>query len=115
MPFRERRASTFQRFDWAVGRLGAAEAVPTGEVMIVDAIGLFHPEASDALDLTVWCDVDLDTATRRGIQRDTSLGRAHLSLWHDVWVPNERYFVERFEPRARADVLFADAWPGSLD
>lgn len=105
-PFRERKSSTFQRFDWSARELGAPERVPTGEVMIVDLIGLFHPETTGALDLRIWCDVDLETATDRGIARDALLGRDHETLWHDVWVPNEREFMDNFSPRNIVDALF---------
>lgn len=74
--------------------------------MIVDLIGLFHPEATGALDLRVWCDVDLETATDRGIARDALLGRDHVTLWHDVWVANERDFMDNFSPRDTADAPF---------
>ena len=105
-PFRQRKSSTFQRFDWSARELGPLERVPTGEVMIVDLIGLFHPETTGALDLRIWCDVDLETASDRGIARDALLGRDHVTLWHDVWVPNERDFMENFSPRNTADALF---------
>lgn len=104
-PFREQRASTFRRFDWSRRALGDPEPVPAGRIMVVDCVGLFHPDALGALDLTVWCDVDLATATERGMKRDAELGRDHASLWRDVWVPNERDFAARFSPRERADAL----------
>ncbi|MGU3411414.1 uridine kinase [Microbacterium sp. M1A1_1b] len=104
-PFRTGAGGLFRRFDWSTRALGAAEPVPVGRVLIVDLIGLFHPEALDWLDLTVWCDVDLETAARRGIARDRALGRRHDALWRDVWVPNDRDFAQRWGPRERADVL----------
>lgn len=105
LPFREGRASTFRRFDWSRRALAEPEPVPSGDVMIVDLIGLFHPDAWDALDLTLWCDVDLEIATRRGMARDRSLGRDHDRLWTEVWVPNEIDFADRFRPRERASIL----------
>lgn len=107
-PFREQRPSTFRRFDWKIRGLGAPELVPTGQVLILDVIGLFCPETDDALDLRVWCDVPLDLATERGMSRDAALGRDHATLWRDVWVPNELDFDQTFSPRARADLLYAE-------
>lgn len=106
LPFRERRSGTFRRFDWSTRELGAPEHVPHGEVMVVDLIGLFCPETDGALDLRVWCDVPLDEATRRGLGRDTALGRDHTDLWHEVWVPNEGDFDRAFDPREAADVRY---------
>lgn len=111
-PFRAERAGQFRRYDWAARTLAAPEPVPAGRIMIVDLIGLFHPVALPALDLTVWCDVDLATARRRGMARDAALGRDFTALWNDVWVPNERDFAARFAPRERADMLYA---PGARE
>ncbi|OUE09876.1 hypothetical protein CMsap09_13090 [Clavibacter michiganensis] len=105
-PFRAERPSKFQRYDWSTRSLGLAEPLPQATVLVVDLIGLFHPEALPAIDLAVWCDVDLPTATRRGIARDEDLGRDHESLWHEVWVPNEIDFAARLAPRSAANVLY---------
>lgn len=103
-PFRERRAGVFRRYDWARRALGDPEPVPAGEILIVDLIGLFHPQALPHLDLTIWCDVDLGTATERGMRRDARLGRDHERLWREVWVPNEQDFDAGFAPRRIADL-----------
>ncbi len=108
LPFRDRREATFQRFDWSRRALGEPKPVPRGEVMLVDLIGLFHPSTEAALDLRIWCDVDLETATARGLARDAAIGRKHETLWKDVWVPNERDFSERFDPRGAAEALYAE-------
>lgn len=106
VPFRERRASSFRRFDWARRALGEPEPVPTGDVLVVDLIGLFHPEALPFLDLCVWVDTPMATAHERGMRRDEALGRDFSRLWREVWVPNEIDFERNFSPRERADVLY---------
>jgi uridine kinase len=105
-PFRAGRASVFRRFDWSVRQLGAPEVVPNTDVLIVDAVGLFHPELDGALDVQIWVDVDLATATERGKARDRSLGRDHDQLWDTVWAPNDRDFMQRFRPDLNADILY---------
>lgn len=104
-PFREEREGRFRRYDWSRRELGEPEPVPAGEVLIVDLIGLFHPEALPALDLTVWMDVPLEIARGRGMRRDEELGRDHSRLWEEVWVPNEVDFDRHFSPRGAAEVL----------
>lgn len=108
-PFREERPGEFRRYDWNAGALSDPEPVPRAAVMVVDLVGLFHPDALPALDLTVWCDVDLETATRRGRSRDREAGHDHDRLWAEVWVPNERAFEAAFAPRDVADVRFPTA------
>lgn len=104
VPFREGRPSTYRPFDWSSRSLGNPRPLPEGSVLFVDLIGLFHPDVEDALDVTIWCDLDLATATSWGKARDARLGRDHSRLWDEVWVPNERDFVQRFKPQERADI-----------
>lgn len=106
-PFHLNEPVLFHRFDWSRGRLGELEALPDASVIIVDAIGLFHPEMAGVADVTVWMDVDLSVATERGKARDRRLGRAHDQLWDDIWVPNEREFMSNFDPRMSAQLLIS--------
>jgi uridine kinase len=107
-PFRRGQPGQHQPYDWAHRCLGSPVANPEGSVLVVDLIGLFHPEVLDLLDVRVWMDLDLPTATERGLRRDAELGRDHRSLWHQVWVPNERDFERNFAPVAAATHLFRD-------
>jgi uridine kinase len=109
-PLRSGRGGAFRRYDWSRRALGAPEPLPNTDLLVVDLIGLLHPEARPWIDLAVWCDVDLATASARGMARDARLGRDHEALWRDVWIPNERDFDAGFAPRASADVLL-DAGP----
>lgn len=108
-PFRSGRRAVFRRYDWSARSLGAAEMLEPARVLVVDAIGLFHPDLDGCLDLTIWVDVDLDAATRRGMDRDHAAGRDHDELWRDVWMPNERDFVAAFAPRESADLRYRPA------
>lgn len=105
IPFREERKGAFRRFDWARRELGELEPVPTGDVLLVDLIGLFHPEVLPVLDLTIWVDVPLEVARERGMRRDEELGRDHSQLWCDVWAPNEIEFDRNYSPRESAEIL----------
>lgn len=110
-PFRQSRPGLFRRFDWNTRQLGPPEAVPVAQVLLVDGIGLFHPELDGVFDLRIWVDVDLNTAAARGKARDRGLGRNHDRLWDQVWVPNDQDFATRFDPRASADLLFENEAP----
>ncbi len=107
-PFRAQRAGAFRRYDWSRRCLGDPEPVPRANVLVVDLIGLFHPEVLPSLDVKVWVDVDLQTAKERGLARDARLSRDHRRLWNEVWIPNERDFESRYSPRSAPGVLTYD-------
>jgi len=106
-PLRTGTPGMFRRFDWRRGELAAPEPIPTTNLLVVDLIGLFHPEALPDLDLAVWCDADAKTAAERGMLRDRQLGRHHDQLWQDIWIPNDRDFERKFAPKERSDVNYS--------
>ena len=113
-PFRRGERGHHRPYDWVHGRLGDPVPNPEGPVLVVDLVGLFHPEVCDRLDVRVWMDLDLATATARGLARDAALGRDHRTLWRDVWVPNEQDFERTFAPRDAATHLIGDNPDGPL-
>lgn len=105
-PFRAGRPAVIRPLDWSTGRLGAATPLPHGSVLVVDSIGIFHPELLPWFDLTVWVDADLEVAQQRGMARDRTSGLDHDALWTDVWTPNDREFEQTFSPRPVADLVY---------
>ncbi len=106
VPFRAGRASVYRPTDWVNGGLGDPHPVPEADVLIIDSVGLFHPDLNGAFDLSIWVDCDLAVATERGKARDRDNGNDHDRLWDEVWMPNDRDFAARFDPRSAADLVY---------
>jgi uridine kinase len=107
-PFRRGERGQHRPYDWSQRRLADAVPNPEGSVLVVDLVGLFHPEVINRFDIRVWIDLDLATATERGLARDAAMGRDHRDLWRTVWVPNEEDFERSFSPRETATHLLRD-------
>jgi uridine kinase len=105
-PFRRGDPVSFRPYDWDARQLGPVTVLPPASVLLVDAIGVLHPELDGCFDLTVWVDVDLTTAGERGRERDRRNGHDHDRLWAAVWTPNDRDYAAAFNPRERADLLY---------
>jgi len=90
--------------DWDTWHTSPTTLTPVG-YLIVEGIGLFHPDVLPYLDAKVWVDVSLDIAIEHGIEREHQLGRRADGLWRDVWGPNEVAFDKRYQPKAAADVI----------
>lgn len=97
VPFRTGKPVMIRRLDWATRQLGAPTPLPRVSVLVVEGVGLFHPDLLESFDLTVWVDVDLQTARRRGRSR----GR-----WNRVWTTNDRTFEHLFHPRDGAGLRY---------
>lgn len=105
-PFSKGERVRFQPFDWHTRALGPATELPDADVLLVDAIGILHPDLEGCFDLSIWVDVDLETAGRRGRERDRRNGHDHDRLWTEVWLPNDRDFADRYDPMGHADVRY---------
>lgn len=85
------------------------ETVPTHLVMerflILEGVGLFHPDVVPYLDYRIWLDVPLAEATARGITRERILGRDPGDVWQRLWEPNESDFERKFQPKESAHRL----------
>jgi len=108
-PFRRGEVARFRPYDWDAGELGPVTTLPEASALIVDAIGLIHPDLEGCFDLTIWVDVDLETAAQQGIERDRRAGSDHDKLWEDVWIPNDRDFAAAFDPASKADLRYKRA------
>lgn len=90
--------------DWETW-LTVSTPISVDRFLVLEGVGVFHPDLLPYLDYRVWIDIPLTEATRRGIAREAALGRAVRPLWEATWAPNERDFEARFHPRATADAI----------
>jgi uridine kinase len=104
-PFRAGRIVEVRPLDWNTGQLGPPTPLPRASVLVIDAIGIFHPTLLPWFDLTVWVDTDPQVAQERGMARDRAAGLDHDRLWTDVWASNDSEFERMFSPRAHADLV----------
>jgi len=106
LPAERGEAGRYQTYDWETGMLGPWVSL-SGSPVIVEGVGLFHPDIVGRFDLRVWIDVDLDTATARGMWRDENVfHNPQTQLWEEVWKPNDADFFRRFRPDLAADIIY---------
>lgn len=105
-PFRRHERISYRPLDWTTRTAGPVRDLPDASVLLVDSIGIFHPELAGCFDLRVWVDVTASSALRRGMARDRANGHDHDRLWTDVWAPNDLNFARNYLPKSSADVCF---------
>lgn len=104
-PARSGSPISYQPYDWPNDRLGEPRAVRPSPLLLVEGIGLIHPDTLPFFDLTVWIDCELEIASERGRRRDRDIYKVdHEALWRDVWTPNDRDYFALFRPDRLADV-----------
>ena len=105
VPFTETGEAGYQVYDFELDRPDEWRSVAAVDFLVVEGIGLIHPDLMPFLDYVVWVDCPLDVATRRAIERNRHQGEDDEALWWEMWNPNDRDYFERFQPRSLADYV----------
>ncbi|MGZ6004783.1 MAG: uridine kinase family protein [Candidatus Saccharimonadales bacterium] len=109
----------YQWYDWHKDDLSEGwidEKLP--QVIVVEGCRILQPQLMQYYDLSVWIDVDLETATKRGIARDRKSWQnksdqqgleEHLSNWPNVWVPKDKEYADKFHPEKLTDFVIPNS------
>jgi uridine kinase len=96
------------RYDyrWWTGETGSRD-LPMPPVLIVEGIRLLGDRTRDWFDLTVWIDMDPDTAGARAKARNLLQGddQAELDLWDTKWIPEGHEYAATVQPEVHADLV----------
>ncbi|MGC4047503.1 MAG: hypothetical protein QM758_27220 [Armatimonas sp.] len=100
LPWRAGQEVRYQMGDDREADHGGWRTVPLCSRLIIEGCSVFHPVLLPLLDFKIWLEVPLEIATARGIARDSAqFGVDMTSHWKERWEPNERAFLERFQPQ----------------
>jgi uridine kinase len=98
-------AFDLERFRAHVLSVGA----PPELVVLADGVFLQRPELADLWDVTVWVEVDLEVAARRGAERNLvwfdSLNETH-ERYRSRYLPAQRRYIDEQRPHERATFVF---------
>jgi uridine kinase len=87
-----------------LGRFREAVLAVSDDV-IADGVFLHHPDLDDLWDVSLFLEVDRETARERGIARDASWMENARERYATRYVPGETRYLEEVHPAARADVV----------
>lgn len=105
-PALQNKSMSYQVYDWKNDKLSQWRMVPNSKFLIIEGLSMLHPDLRGFYDLKIWVDCPLKIATKRGMARDTSVANDHDALWLNIWVPNERDFFAKYQPKKAADLLY---------
>lgn len=106
IPARAGRPVAFRPWNWEEKRLDDAVVLPQCERILLEGIGIFHPDLTNLFDLRIWVDAPFDASMENGMRRDReTYGLTNDAEWREVWIPNERAYFERFRPDRMADLV----------
>lgn len=101
-------------FDYRVGRQidAAIELAAPTAVLLFDGVFLQCPELRSLWDLAVWVDTPFAVTVDRAVRRDAaSDGEDEVlrALYERRYVPGQRLYLERCQPKQRATIVLNNA------
>lgn len=93
-------------YDWFENKIVSEEEVKVKKYIFVEGVGLIRDSLKEYFDFSVWIDVPLDVASKRGVKRDKEeYGVDHNKFWAEIWQPNDRDYFEKYKPMENCDFI----------
>lgn len=101
----------YSMYDWKENTTTQHKTVAPNSFLIVEGCSILHPALIEYYDFSVWVDVPLEEATKRGMERDRNQGAGSewANRWLDIWMPNEHDFFEKYRPVDKVDFIYSQA------
>jgi uridine kinase len=89
---------------------------PSGAIIIVDGIFLFHPDLRRYWDYAIWVDIDWEHMLERAANRDVAwIGSTEVVIdrYRAFWRPTHAFYEAATNPRRRANVIVDNRHPST--
>ncbi|MGB3532165.1 MAG: hypothetical protein WBA13_01465 [Microcoleaceae cyanobacterium] len=108
IPFNHKyKTLTYSHFDSNINAISEKITIKTVNNLMIEGVGLFHPDIMKYLTFALWVECPLQTAIARGKQRDRFVHHNPKDqLWDGVWKNNDLEFFEKFSPDKNASFIF---------
>lgn len=100
----------FHVYNWDSGSSNLTETLGMPKVLLLEGIGIIHPDLQPYFNFSIWVDEDLKTAAKRGMQRDKEV--LHIDndlLWTQVWMLNDQEYHDKYYPHQLVDYLYKES------
>jgi len=103
LPLRSRESFLYQPYDCKRDKLGAAVAITTNPLIVIEGVYSMHPRFSefDIYDITVFLSIDEDEQKRRLLIRNPEMYERFIN----EWVPMENRYFDFFDIEAKCDIV----------
>jgi len=111
IPLENDMDARYQMYDWRRNALTDWLTIKPGGMVIVEGVSALHSDFAEKYDFRVWIECTPEEGFRRGIERDKIRDQIDNSgIWREVWMPQEKVYVELEKPQLRADFILTNGW-----
>lgn len=106
-PLRKNKTARYQRFNWKTKKLSDWIEVEPEGIIIIEGVSTLHSDFDGLFDFKIWIECPPEVGFKRGLTRDLSNnGQDTTDEWLNVWIPEEKEYVETEKPQEKADFIF---------
>jgi uridine kinase len=106
VPLENDADAKYQIFDWRSNALKDWRTIHPGGMVIIEGVSALHSDFADKYDFRIWIHCPPETGFKRGVERDKIRdGVDNTDKWLDIWMPQEKAYVESQEPYLRANYV----------
>lgn len=107
LPAKKGQEIKFHVYDWATDSSNLTETIGMPKVLLLEGIGIIHPDLKPYFDFSIWVDEDLQIAAKRGMERDKKVLHTNNDLlWTQVWMLNDQEYYDKYYPHQLVDYLY---------
>ncbi len=111
LPLENNVEAKYQIFDWRANNLTEWYTIKPGGILIVEGVSALHSDFAEKYDFRVWINCSPEIGFHRGVERDKVRdGVDNTDKWRDIWMPQEKEYVESQKPQLRADYTLTTDW-----
>jgi uridine kinase len=106
LPLEKDAAAKYQIFDWRSNTLTDWHTIEPGGIVIIEGVSALHSDFAEKYDFKIWIDCSPEVGFKRGVERDKIRdGIDNTDKWLNLWMPQEKEYVELEKPQRRADYI----------
>ena len=110
LPLENNAEAKYQIFDWRSNALTDWYTIKPGGIVIVEGVSALHSDFVEKYDFRIWINCSPEAGFKRGVERDKVRdGEDNTDKWLNIWMPQEKEYVESQKPQLRADYILNEA------
>ncbi len=107
IPFKHNEYNTYSVHNWINPDIPQMKTLLKSDYLILEGVGLFHPDILAIVDYSIWIDCPIDIAFHNGKYRDKyEYGSDNEAMWDGIWKENDLDSFNFYKPLDKADYQY---------
>ncbi|MDP4010903.1 MAG: uridine kinase [Candidatus Roizmanbacteria bacterium] len=106
IPLEKDMTTMYEIYDWVTDSLHRSISINPGGIVIIEGVYALHQDFVSYYDYKIWINCSPELGFKRGVDRDKMRdGIDNSDKWKNIWMPNEKEYVDTENPKQYADYI----------